>query len=101
MGMMIGGYTIFGVVYLFTAVGATISIDSGEPQVGRPLLIPVAGPFIAASRLSSATAGLGLAMAGVAQLAGLGLGIGGTVRLSKSRKAAQLSAAPGGLQLKF
>ena len=64
-------------------------------------LIPVAGPFIAASRLNSATAGFGLGFVGVVQLAGLAMGIGGSVLLAKSRRNSRLSAGPGGFQLKF
>jgi hypothetical protein len=101
LGLTIAGFSIFGFSYLIAAASGTVAIDAGDADVGRPLLIPVAGPFIAATRVGSATFGFGLAFAGVIQLAGLGMGVGGAVMLGNSRRKAALSAAPGGLQLKF
>jgi hypothetical protein len=101
LGLTIAGFSIFGFSYLITAVSGTIAIDAGSPEIGRPLLIPAVGPFIAASRVPSATLGFGLGFTGVIQLAGLGMGIGGAVMLGNSRRQAALSAAPGGLQLQF
>jgi hypothetical protein len=98
---MIAGISVFGVSYLITAVSGTAIIDGGAPEIGRPLLIPVAGPFIAGARQSSATLGFGLGIVGVVQLAGLGMAVGGGVMLGTSRRRARLSAAPGGLQLQF
>jgi hypothetical protein len=101
LGLTISGFSIFAVSYLITAASGTIALDAGSPEIGRPLLIPAVGPFIAASRLNSATGGFGLAFAGIIQVAGLGMGVGGAIMLGKSRRGPQLSAAPGGLQLKF
>ncbi|WP_181197496.1 hypothetical protein [Enhygromyxa salina] len=101
LGLTIAGFSIFGVTYLISAISATALIDTGFTETGRPMLIPAVGPFIAASRQSSATLGFGLAFTGVIQIAGLGMGIGGAVMLGGARKRAQLSAAPGGLQLQF
>jgi hypothetical protein len=101
LGLTIAGFSIFGFTYLITAVAATAVIDSGAPEFGRPLLIPVAGPFIAAGRQSSAFLGFGLGFTGVIQLATLGMGIGGAVMLGTSRHKARLSASGGGLQLQF
>jgi hypothetical protein len=101
LGMTIAGFSIFGVSYLITAVTATALIDSGSPEMGRPLLIPVVGPFIAAGRQPYATIGFGLAFTGIIQLASAGMGIGGAVILGTSRRKARLSASGSGLQLRF
>ena len=101
LGLMIAGFSVFGVSYLITAVSGTAIIDAGRPEIGRPLLIPVAGPFIAGARQPSATLGLGLGLVGVIQLAGLGMGVGGAVMFGKARRQARLSANAGGLQLEF
>ena len=102
MGKAAFGFGMFGVSYLIAAVTGTSMIDAGAEELGRPLLIPVAGPFVTAARSRSATVGFGFALGGVVQIAGLGLGITGAVQLGKARRnAPQLSAAPGGLQLKF
>lgn len=101
LGLTIAGFSVFGFSYLFTAVGGALSIDAGRPEIGQPLLIPVAGPFIAGARTGSATLGLGLGLVGVIQLAGLGMGVGGAVMLGSARRQARLSANAGGLQLEF
>lgn len=101
MGMMIAGFSIFSISYLITAGVGTALIDNGRQATGRPLLIPVAGPFIAASRQPYATVGFGLGFVGVIQLAGLGMGVGGAVMLGTARRQARLSANAGGLQLQF
>jgi hypothetical protein len=101
LGLTVSGFAIFGLSYLITAGSATIAIDAGDPEVGRPLLIPVAGPFIAASRLDSATLGFGLGFVGVIQMAGLAMGIAGSTILAKSRREARLSASAGGIQVRF
>jgi hypothetical protein len=44
---------------------------------------------------------LGVALGGIAQIAGLGMGVGGAVMVGKARRQARLSAAAGGLQLQF
>jgi hypothetical protein len=101
LGLTIAGFSIFGFSYLITALAGTAAIDSGSPEVGRPLLIPVVGPFIAAGKQSYAFVGFGLAFTGVIQLAGVGMGVGGAVMLGNSRRKARLSASGGGLQLQF
>lgn len=102
VGKVAFGFGMFGVSYLIAAVVGTSMIDFGDEELGRPLLIPVAGPFITAARAPSATFGFGMALGGVVQLAGLGLGITGAVQLGNARRnAPRLSAAPGGLQLRF
>lgn len=101
LGLTIAGFSVFAMSYLITAGVGTVAIDAGDPEIGRPLLIPVAGPFIAASRLDTATAGFGLGFVGVIQAAGLAMGIGGAVLLGKSRRDARVSASAGGLQVRF
>jgi hypothetical protein len=99
--MTIAGFSVFGISYLISAGVGTVAIDAGDPEIGRPLLIPVAGPFIVASRLDSATAGFGLGFVGVIQTAGLAMGIAGAAILAKTRRNSRLAAGPGGLQIKF
>jgi hypothetical protein len=101
LGLIIAGFSVFGFSYLASAVGGAMTIDAGRPEIGRPLLIPVVGPFIAGGRQTSATLGLGLGLVGVIQLAGLGMGVGGSVMLGSARRQARLSATGGGLQLEF
>jgi hypothetical protein len=102
LGLMIAGVSVFSFSYLMSVVAGVVLIDANSEEVGRPLLIPVAGPFIGIGRTGSATAGLGLGLAGVAQLAGFGMAVGGGVMFARSRRqAAQLSFAPGGLRLRF
>ena len=101
LGLMIAGVSVFSISYLISVTAGVIMIDSNNEEIGRPLLIPIAGPWIGISRAGSATAGLGLAFAGLAQLAGLGMSIGGGVVLARSRRGAQLGFSPGGLQLRF
>jgi len=102
MGKVVLGFSIFSVSYLVAALAGTSMIDAGEERLGKPLVVPVVGPFIAATRAPYATLGFGIALGGVVQVLGLGLGITGAVQLSKARRnAPTLSAAPGGLQIKF
>lgn len=101
IGLLIAGSSVFAFSYLISVGAGVMLIDSGKEEIGRPLLIPIAGPFIGIGRAGSATAGFGLAFAGIAQLAGLGMAAGGGVMLARSRRQAQLSFAPGGLQLRF
>jgi hypothetical protein len=100
--LTIAGFSTFGITYLITVGVATVVIDAGDPEVGRPMLIPAAGPFVAASRLDSASAGFGLGITGVIQIAGLAMGIAGATLLGKSRAdAKRLAVGPGGLMVRF
>ncbi len=105
LGLTIAGWTIFGVSYLMTAFAGATVIDVGRPEIGRPLLIPIAGPFIATSRVDSAVGGFGLVAMGVLQTLGLVMGIAGSVKLGKARSEArargQITAGPGGLEIQF
>jgi len=102
IGKVVVGFSMFGASYLFAAgLGATL-IEVSDDRTGKPLLIPVVGPFIAAGREPWAILGIAIAVNGVAQVFGLGLGITGAVQLGKARRnAPTLSAAPGGIQIKF
>jgi hypothetical protein len=92
---------VFTISYLITAGVGTALMDNGRSDIGSPLLIPVAGPFITGARQPYATVGFGLGFVGVIQLATLGMGIGGAVMFGSSRRKARLSANAGGLQLQF
>jgi len=85
-GMMVGGWTMLGVSYVFTSLTGAIMADvchSTSPckRVGYYMLIPVAGPFIAIGPAEKATAKVFLGFTGAIQLAGLIMGIVGTVLL--------------------
>lgn len=87
-GMMIGGWTMLGASYLFTALIGAIISDSKticeDParcqRLGYYMMIPVAGPFIATGPSDSATGSIFLGLTGVIQTAGLILGIVGTAQ---------------------
>ncbi len=114
LGLTIGGFSMFGSVYLITALAGVIVIDVGrQPRVGKALLIPVGGPFAGFAALDFGNhdrflgnffGGFGMVFSGILQLAGLGMGIAGAAMLGRSRaeaRMARLSAAPGGFQLRF
>ena len=102
LGMTFMGFGMFGTTYLINGIIATSLIDQGNTTVGRPMLIPVAGPFIAGAHAQSATVGFAIGIGGVFQIAGLALGITGAVRLGKSRaRARNLALGPNGVVLRF
>jgi hypothetical protein len=102
LGMTFMGFGMFGTTYLINGIVATSLIDQGDTAVGRPMLIPVAGPFIAGAHAQSATVGFAIGIGGVFQIAGLALGITGAVRLGKSRaRARNLALGPNGVVLRF
>jgi hypothetical protein len=79
-GLAIAGAATFGGPYLVSLlVGATLVAD-GDKNSGRyaPLMIPIVGPFIATSTLSSQGAGtFWLVVDGIAQVGGVGLFVAG------------------------
>jgi hypothetical protein len=84
VGMIVGGAVTFGVVYLITALTGALVTDVGSAtgcgttcSSAKPLLIPIAGPFIVLPHTGSATGDFGLVLDGLAQMAGVGLIIGG------------------------
>ena len=87
-GLMIGGWTMLGASYLFTALVGAIISDSKticeDParcqRLGYYMMIPVAGPFIATGPSDSATGSIFLGLTGVIQTAGLIMGIVGTAQ---------------------
>jgi hypothetical protein len=113
VGMAAGGFSVFGASYLITALAGAITIDNGnadrddrEVQLGQALMIPVAGPFIGASRTRSATGAFGSALVGVIQVSTLTVGIIGSVKIARSNRQLRMSLKPGyaggaGFELEF
>ena len=121
-GLMIAGWTVFGSTYILSALVGTAVYDSAlyedqpdfDPEAaqelelhiprsrrhayGRAMYVPIVGPFIAASKTSSASMGLATSLLGTAQLTGLALGIVGTIRYANSmqRSRYQFSYLPSG-----
>jgi hypothetical protein len=79
-GLVVGGAVMFGVLYLFSALAASISSDTNQGNgFDNALWIPGIGPFIQMASTSSATGNLVLAIDGAAQSAGLAMLIYGIV----------------------
>jgi len=96
-GMMVGGWTMLGVSYVFTALTGAIMADlcsSTAPckRVGTYMLIPVAGPFIAIGPAQSATGKIFLGFTGAIQAAGLIMGIVGTAQFVADGRQARVNA---------
>jgi len=108
-GMMISGWVVFGVSYIFSAaIGAGLVDAHGYfcrddyarcHAVGRYMLIPVAGPFIAIGPSDSALGSVSLAFAGLAQTAGLVMGIVGTAMFVADGKAQRQAFNADGFRL--
>jgi hypothetical protein len=106
---MISGWVMFGVTYLGTAaIGAGLVDANGYAcrddyarchAVGRYMLIPVAGPFIAVGPSESALGSIFLVFAGIAQTAGLAMGIAGTAMYVADGKAQRQVLNADGLRL--
>jgi hypothetical protein len=88
VGLIVGGAVTFGVTYLLTALSGAIVADVGSiPATGcktacssaKPLLIPLAGPWIVLPNVtnSTATGSFFLVIDGLVQAAGIGMIIGG------------------------
>lgn len=77
LGLVIGGAVTFGTMYLFTALGASISNDAGTPA--NALYVPGVGPFIQMAQCQgcSATGSFFLAVDGVVQVGGIAMFIAG------------------------
>ncbi|MFV8755037.1 hypothetical protein ACNOYE_31190 [Nannocystaceae bacterium ST9] len=102
LGWTFLGFGMFGTTYVITASVGAMVIDNGYSRVGQAMLVPVAGPFIAASHTARASDGFMLASAGVFQVAGLAMGIAGAVMLAKARKAhRRVALGSGGLLFRF
>jgi hypothetical protein len=101
LGWTFMGFGMFGTSYVINATVGALLIDDGNPLVGRPLMIPVVGPFLAGARMERAVDGFLVGFGGVFQVAGLAMGIAGAVMLGKARRANRLAAGPNGLVLQF
>jgi hypothetical protein len=108
--MVASGWSLFGAMYVSTALLGTASIDlAGDDEraraYGQRMLVPVAGPFMAAFVSRTATGALMTAMLGAAQATGLILATAGHVRLHRVRREMALSASVAGptlgLRLQF
>jgi hypothetical protein len=99
--MVASGWALFGSMYLSSALVGTASIDlAGDDErqraYGQRMLLPVAGPFMAAFATRSATGALMTAMVGAAQATGLVLASVGHMRLRRLRREATLTASVAG-----
>ena len=95
--LMIAGISVFMASYGVGVVTGAALVDSKCCEdVGWSLLIPVAGPYIAAG-IADEGKGL-LVLLGTVQVIGLGLTIGGAVQYALSKKAAARTSA---LELKL
>lgn len=83
LGLVVGGATLFGVMYLFSALaagvcssaqeGTTTSICGGSTTKEDPLLLPAIGPFIQMAEGGNAVGDVFLAIDGLAQLGGIAM----------------------------
>lgn len=74
-GLIVAGAVTFGSMYFITALVAAGNADahSGGTNPAAALWIPGAGPFIQMTRTDSSTAGVFLAVDGIAQVGGLAM----------------------------
>ncbi len=95
--LAITGYSMLGSVYAASILMGAIAIDVGAPEWGVSMMVPVAGPFVAAgyaiTGTGSVTAGMGTLAIGAVQVAGLTMGIVGT-RRARRLKNVSLAATP-------
>jgi hypothetical protein len=85
VGLIVGGAVTFGVTYLLTALSGALVSDVGNAtncgtscSSAKPLLIPLAGPWIVLPNVTStATGSFFLVLDGLVQAAGVGMLIGG------------------------
>jgi hypothetical protein len=97
-GMMISGWSIFGGTWLLGMIVGGTYMDQNKPSgflIGRPLMAPVFGPFVAAGVSGDALASMGFVFLGLAQTTGLALGITGTVLFARDRRARSAVTAHG------
>jgi hypothetical protein len=90
-GLLIGGWTTFGVTYAAALTIGVASIDLAEDDHrqrmwGRRMAIPIGGPFAAAFVSDSATGTLFTVLTGAAQLTGIAIGTAGAVMLSRQKR---------------
>lgn len=87
-GMLAAGISVLAASYGISLITGAILVDTPCcERVGAMLMIPVAGPYLAAE---AADDGKGLlVLLGTVQVVGTGLLIGGIVRYTKSKRAAE------------
>ncbi len=83
LGLVIGGATLFGVMYFFSVLAASICTSAGPDGKSivcggsttheDALLVPAAGPFIQMAQSTPATGEVFLALDGLAQLGGIAM----------------------------
>ena len=96
--MVISGWSIFGGTWLLGLIVGGTYMDQNKPSgflIGRPLMAPVVGPFIAAGVSGDALASVGFVFLGLAQPTGLALGVTGTVLFARDSKARRSVTADG------
>jgi hypothetical protein len=71
-GFIIAGAVTFGVLYLWSALGAAVDHDSGEDNADA-LYVPGIGPFIQMTKTTSATGNFFNVVDGLGQSAGLAM----------------------------
>ncbi|HVH47714.1 MAG TPA: hypothetical protein VM925_35505 [Labilithrix sp.] len=69
-GLVIAGSIVFGTMYFFSALGASVDADSHNPSA-QALWVPAVGPFIQMASTDSATGKFFLAIDGIGQSGGL------------------------------
>jgi hypothetical protein len=74
-GLVIGGAVLFGSMYLLSALVAAVDSDAyqGQSNPAAALWVPAVGPFIQMGNTGSATAGVFLAIDGLAQIGGIAM----------------------------
>ncbi len=94
LGLMITGWSLLTASYALTALSGAVVIDTCSSsdtydcrKLGRSLMVPVLGPFLATSEIDTMRGRLALAVIpGLVQVAGLSMGIAGSVLFSRSRR---------------
>lgn len=103
IGLMVTGYTLFGVSYMLTALSGAAVIDNCSVdrnydcrRLGRSLMVPALGPFMALREIQSMTARFTMVLfPGLMQVGGLTMGIAGSVLYRRSHRHAGLVTAEG------
>ncbi len=97
-GLMIGGWTTFGITYAAALTIGVVTIDTAEGddaaqlrRWGRRMTIPIGGPLAAAAVSRTATGTLFSVLTSAAQTTGLALGIVGAVMYAKHRREQRLA----------
>ncbi|HFE46061.1 MAG TPA: hypothetical protein ENJ18_11315 [Nannocystis exedens] len=107
LGLMITGWSLLTASYALTALSGAIVIDTCSTsdtydcrKLGRSLMVPVIGPFLATSQIDTMRGRLALAVfPGLSQVAGLSMGIAGSVLFSRSRRHRMAALNADGLRL--